>query len=378
MNVRQFRLGNDGRPEDDADASLKRAQLVLVFGSPGRLREPSALHPLRERYPQAQVVGCSTAGEILGNEVVDDTLAVTAIEFDSTRVSTACRAVGDPGESRNIGRSLAEELIDPELRHVLVFSDGLGVNGSELAAGLAAALPEGVAATGGLAGDADRFEQTLIVDNGRAMNDAVVAVGLSGRNLDIGHGSLGGWDSFGPERLVTRSEGNVLLELDGKPALDLYKTYLGEHAEGLPATALLFPLSVRASDGSDELVRTVLSVDDERNSMTFAGDIPQGSYARLMMANFDRLIDGATGAAEQAHTGLRDHQAELALLISCVGRKLVLSQRIEEEVESVRTILGDDVPLAGFYSYGEISPLTPNARCELHNQTMTITSFSER
>ena len=96
-----------------------------------------------------------------------------------------------------------------------------------------------------------------------------------------------------------------------------------------------------------------------------------------MKANFDRLIDGATGAAGTGRVALGTATPELAILISCVGRKLVLKQRVEEEVESVRDVLGESVVLTGFYSYGEISPFTPGAKCELHNQTMTITTMAE-
>ena len=160
--------------------------------------------------------------------------------------------------------------------------------------------------------------------------------------------------------------------------MELYKSYLGEHAKGLPATGLLFPLSVRCNQEEAGVVRTILSVDEEDQSLTFAGDVPQGAYARLMKANFDRLIDGSIGAAKNSYEAIDAAQPELAILISCVGRKLVLKQRVEEELEGVREILGTGPTLTGFYSYGEISPFTSDGKCELHNQTMTITTFSER
>jgi hypothetical protein len=121
-----------------------------------------------------------------------------------------------------------------------------------------------------------------------------------------------------------------------------------------------------------------MAIDEENQSMTFAGDMPEGGYARLMKANFDRLIDGAGDAAHATSETLGASKPELALLISCVGRKLVLKQRVEEEVEGVRDVLGEDTVLAGFYSYGEICPHGAFTQCELHNQTMTITTFSER
>jgi hypothetical protein len=262
--------------------------------------------------------------------------------------------------------------------HVFVLSDGLQVNGSELVGGLASALPPHVSITGGLSGDGDRFESTLVVLDGVAMRGAVGAIGLYGDAIRVGYASLGGWDPFGPERLITRAEGNVLYELDGQSALALYKRYLGDHAAELPSSGLLYPLSLRIRDEDVPVVRTILAVDEEHQSMTFAGDVPVGSYARLMKANFDRLIDGAAGAAKTTREAVGDANPELAILISCVGRKLVLKQRVEEEVESVRDVLGASATFTGFYSYGEISPFTPNAKCELHNQTMTITTLSER
>jgi len=251
------------------------------------------------------------------------------------------------------------------------------VNGSELVRGLTEHLPPHVAVTGGLAGDGDRFQETLVLWNDAPRADSVAAVGLYGPRLQVGYGSLGGWDAFGPDRLITRSNGNILYELDGQSALALYKRYLGEHAAGLPATGLLFPVSLRTRGGGDAIVRTILSVDEEEQSLTFAGDMPIGAYARLMKANFDRLIDGAIGAARASYEAVDATAPDLALLISCVGRRLILKQRTEEEVEGVREILGESTVLTGFYSYGEISPLSPSARCELHNQTMTITTFSE-
>ena len=151
----------------------------------------------------------------------------------------------------------------------------------------------------------------------------VAVVGFYGSRLRVGCGSMGGWDSFGPDRLVTRSRANVLYELDGQSALSLYKEYLGEHAAHLPASGLLFPLSVRgdgAEAGDEGLVRTILSVNEAEQSMTFAGDITQGTHARLMRATFERLIDGAREAAQISRQPLGDAEPRLAVLISCVGK----------------------------------------------------------
>ena len=355
----------------------REAQWLLVFGNPDVLRSPAWHAPVREAFPFALITGCSTAGEIAGTQVVDEGLTCTAVTFRQSRVCAHVTPIQDAGDSFRAGEWLGQHVRSDDLVHVIVFSDGLRVNGSDLVRGLTSVLGPDVGVTGGLSADGDRFRETLVVHDDRCEPGLVAAVGLHGPALRIGYASLGGWDPFGPERLITRSQGNVLHELDGRSALSLYETYLGEHAAGLPASALRFPLSVRASQKERAVVRTVLAVDAEAGTMTFAGDVPQGAYAQLMRANVDRLVDGAAGAARTSSVPLSGAVPSLALLISCVGRRLVLQQRIEEEVEAVREIVGPHTVLAGFYSYGEISPFTPTARCELHNQTMTVTTFSE-
>jgi len=336
------------------------------------------LDELRERYPDAHIVGCSTAGEICGTQVDDDTLVAVAVHFESTRLHAAYAQICDLACSSAVGARLAREIPADGLVHAFVLAEGLHVNGSELAAGLRSGLPDCVAVTGGLAGDGDAFRRTSVYLDGRSDDGGVVLIGFYGDDLRVGYGSLGGWDSFGPDRLVTRAEGNKLYELDGRSALGLYKEYLGPYAEGLPASGLLFPLSLRGEGDDPGVVRTILAVNEEDGSLTFAGDIPNGRYVRLMKANVDRLIDGAHAAASASYQALNAGAPELAILISCVGRKLVLKQRVEEEAESVRRVLGNAAVLAGFYSYGEIAPFAKSVKCELHNQTMTITSFSER
>jgi len=352
------------------------ANLVLIFGSPDCIKQTVWEQDIRAAYPSAHYLGCSTAGEIYGTEVTDETLVATAIAFEHSHVRGASLNLSSVSSSFHAGEQLAKTLPHDDLVHVLVISDGQNVNGSELVAGLTQHLPAGVTLTGGLAGDGDRFQETLVLWDGPPEPNIIAAIGLYGDRLKIGFGSLGGWDAFGPERVVTRSASNILYELDGQPALTLYKKYLGEHAKNLPASGLLFPLSLRSTAG-ESIVRTILGVNEEENSLIFAGDLPLGGQVRLMKANFDRLIDGAVGAAQNSFEAIGNTSPELALLISCVGRKLVLKQRIEEEVEGVQDVLGQGTILTGFYSYGEISPFRPAARCELHNQTMTITTLSE-
>jgi hypothetical protein len=378
MRIEQKKwTAEDGWKTESSDTAGIPAHLVLIFGSVNALKNQVLFQEIQHAYPQALLFGCSTAGEICSTRVSDESLVTTAIHFEHSRLKGAKTVVKTPGDSFSAGEQLAHSLQKDGLRHVFVLSDGLGVNGSDLVKGITQHLPPDVAVTGGLSADGDRFKETFVIMDGPADSGTIALIGFYGDRLKIGYGSLGGWDSFGPERMITKAKGNVLYELDGRSALELYKKYLGEHAGGLPATGLLFPLSIRTKEGEPGLVRTILSVDEATQSMTFAGDLPEGAYARLMKANFNRLIDGAAGAAKTSCQGFLTAGPELALLISCVGRKMVLKQRIEEEVEAVRDIVGPMTVLTGFYSYGEISPFTLGAACELHNQTMTITTLSE-
>ena len=381
LELREFAAGagwNSPLPALDSERTL-----VLVFGASSFLDsgDQGPLGEVRRAYPTSHILGCSTAGEIAGANLRDDGLSVAVMRFARTRLARVSAPVRSPADSFAAGELIGQQLEGTGLRGVLILSDGLKVNGSELVRGLNSVLPPEVTVTGGLAADGDRFKRTWVIRDGVAAEGFVAAVGFYGDHVRIAHGSKGGWDTFGPERTVTRSEGNVLYELDGQPALPLYKQYLGDRAAGLPATALLFPLALRRdSQDAKSLVRTVLSVDEAAQSMTFAGDIPQGFRARLMRANFDRLIGGAGESAQMTLVGA-DHPpgaACLAVAVSCVGRRLVLGERTEEELESALTVLPPGTQQVGFYSYGELSPYVQGAGpCDLHNQTMTLTTITE-
>ena len=376
LTTLQYRSGQGwNRPLPDMDGP---DTLVLVFGASSFHDDPTAITELQAHFEQATLAGCSTAGEVLGADVGDESLSVAVARFDQTRLKLAVAPVMSTLGSESAGAELGAQLEGDDLRGVLVLSDGLQVNGTDLVRGLTSAVGADVSITGGLAGDGSRFERTWVVTGDRAPASGVIAaIGFYGSKVQIGHGSRGGWDPFGPERVITRAEGNVLFELDGKPALALYKEYLGDRASGLPATGLLFPLAIRSEQDSEKsLVRTILAVDEETQSMTFAGDVPEGWHARLMKANFDRLIEGAATAAVAARGDDENAVSTLAIAVSCVGRRLVLGERTEEEVEATLDCLPEGTDMVGFYSYGEISPFS-DGTCDLHNQTMTLTTIKE-
>lgn len=364
------------RESNNDNLDFMDSDLVLGFGSRDLVSDDTIFNQLKNKFPSSQLILCSSAGEIYGNEVLDDSIALTAIKFSSTVIKTFEVDITDFKNSFEAGSSLIEKFVQEDLKLVLVLSDGGKVNGSELVNGMNAVKKEKVLIVGGLAGDAAKFEKTVVGLNARPTQGKIIAIGFYGQKLLVSHGSLGGWESFGLERIVTKSKSNVLYEIDGKNVLDLYKSYLGKYADELPGSALLFPLSIKIEEVDEPIVRTILSIDETNQTMTFAGDVPEGSKVRFMKANFDRLIDAASDAASSC-LEVNSFSPKLALLISCVGRKLILGRRIDEEVEAVSDIFGGDTILSGFYSYGEISPLKPFGECILHNQTITITCINE-
>ena len=363
-------------------AKLKQAEpdLIIYFGSRTALASGAAFEQLRSTCPGAMVLGCTTGGQIHEHDAVDDEITGVAIRFDATKIRLVSEMVGCSADSRSCGRAIGERLLAPDLAGIFILSDGLNVNGSELVAGITEMIGPHIPLTGGLAGDGSQFEETLVGANCAPQSRMVAGIGFYGDAIRIGHGSAGGWDVFGPWRTVTRSQGNVLFELDGEPALNLYERYLGDEAEGLPGAGLLFPLQIQNPDNADHrIVRTILAVDRDKRSLTFAGDVPEGWSAQLMRGNFDHLSRGAADAARQATEGLADGQATngVALLVSCIGRRLLMGQRVSEEIEAAGAVLGTQFARLGFYSYGEVSPHAVSGICELHNQTMTITTITE-
>lgn len=353
--------------------------LVLVFGNRYMLENETILKEVKNLFHDGEFVFGSTSGDITSQYVDDESISITAIEFEKTKfvIKTAnVLANEDHIDSYETGKKLIEQFDEKGLKHVFVVSEGSFINGSQLTLGMNAATKSKTLITGALCGDAARFEKTIASYNELPKAGEIVAIGLYGDTLDVSFSIKGGWTPFGPERIVTKSKANVLYELDNHPALDLYKKYLGEKSKELPAAALLYPLKVKSTDEKQSIVRTILNINEEDNSMILAGDILENSKVQLMMTNVDTIVDASEQAASLALEG-RTSKPELAILVSCIGRKLVLDQRVEEEVEEVIEVVGKNTTICGLYSYGEIAPFRDEIACQLHNQTMTITLISE-
>lgn len=378
MKIEQYQWSASRGWEPEMTGRFGRAaQVVFLFGNARLIQAQRCASLVRKIYPEAHLFGCSTGGEIQGARVGDDTLALTAVAFEHTRINVGRVAIAGPEASFEAGARLIGQFDPAGLRHVFVLSEGLLVNGSDFVGGINSALPAGVTTSGGFAADGDRLQTTYVWCDGEPQQSAAVALGFYGDRLKVGVSATGGWGPFGPDRLITRSHKNVLYEFDGKPALALYKQYLGEYAAGLPASGLMFPIELRVGEHQQRVLRALLAIDEKEQSITFAGNVPEGSYARFMVGHIEDLIDGTVRAAQTSLERLGPTDGRFSLLVSCNARRAVLKQRVEEEVEAVREIVGDQTPLTGFYSYGEIAPLDASSRSELHNETMTITNFAE-
>jgi hypothetical protein len=380
MQIRQVLLTNPSQAAAGFEPLCQMdPALVLVFGALAFFESPDVVDELRRRFPRAAIAGCSTAGEICGSEVHDNTCVVTAVAFDRTGVRVEATRLRSMADSFEAGERLAKAFPNEHLRAVLIFGTGVRINGSALVRGLQSTLPSPVTISGGLAADAGAFERTWTMGPFGSADDQIVAIGLYGDGVRLGCGSFAGWVPFGPARKVTRCSDNVLYELDGERALDIYKRYLGEHAARLPASGLLFPFEMLSESQEPRGVfRTILGVNEEEGSLILAGDIDGNGYLKLMYSDTERLIDGAETAARVAFDSMgAAPERALALLVSCVGRKLVMGNRVDEEVEAVADLFGRNTTVTGFYSNGEIGSAIVDGGCHLHNQTMTVTWIAE-
>ncbi|OAD46044.1 FIST signal transduction protein [Polaribacter atrinae] len=358
-----------------------KAPLVLVFGNRYLLEDETIFEEIRDKFKDGHFVFGSACGDISSESIDDESITITAIEFEKSnfiiKTTNVLNTDSDAKvDSFKVGKDLISQFPEEGLKHIFVISEGSFINGSQLTEGMNSATDNNLLITGALCGDDARFEKTIASYNEKPKVGEIVAIGLYGESLEITFSINGGWTPFGPERIVTKSEGNTLYELDNLPALDLYKKYLGEKSKELPGAALLYPLNVKTEDGHNTIVRSILNIDEAENSMILAGDILENSKVQLMMTNVDNIVNAAEKAAKSA-LEFRNKKPELAILVSCIGRKLVLDQRVEEEVEEVMEVVGDATTITGLYSYGEIAPFIGENSCQLHNQTMTVTLISE-
>ncbi len=350
-------------------------QLLLVFAEKCLLTDASIHNKLRDHFPAAKIVASSTAGEITGRESLENAALVIALKLEQTPFKVVYQNISTAKDSHDLGIVLARQLAAEDLSYVMIISDGHDVNGSDLLNGIKSELGETLPMSGGMAGDGNLFSSTLVGVDDDIKNGHVALIGFYGDALRVCIDVQRGFNYFGPERKVTRSNKNVLYDIDGTNALELYKKYLGEYAAELPSSALLFPVAI-LNDNDEPLVRTILSINEADGSMVFAGNMPEGVAIRFMRSNLDQLIQKAEDASRLVTDCIEE--PDLMLVMNCVGRKIILGQRRGEEIEALTKSVSKETVIAGFYTYGEFSSWEkPEKTCDLHNQTVVVTALKE-
>ncbi|MDA9129285.1 FIST C-terminal domain-containing protein [Candidatus Gracilibacteria bacterium] len=355
------------------------AGLVLVFASSKLIQNKQLFTDLQSVYPNAQIALVSTGGEIYGGGVYDESFVVTAFEFTTSKFFITEEEVLKREESFAAGERVMRKLADQgDVKYTMVFAGGTEVSGTKFVEGLRNVSEGKIPFSGGLAGDGMNFQTTFLgVDRVPDGGNNALVIGFYGEDIEIIGASMGGWDTFGMKQMVTKSEGNVVFELDNEPILDIYERYLGELGAKLPESGIIYPMCVRNPDTQIPIIRTVVAIDRNDKSITFGGEVPEGCSAQIMKSNYRRLMDGSMSAV-RAGTGYIP-KPDAAILISCIGRKLALKHRTPHEIELIHEMLQPCSTITGFYSYGEIGPYEDNqAECYFHNQTMTVLLFTEK
>lgn len=373
------------RPKEKLNEALEKALAIeptalFVFAAPSVFRDAETRALLTEKLSGKTAVGCSTAGEIACGGMSEDSVSLLAIRFDNVRARTAGVQLIRRELSFTAGKEIGELLREPNLKALFLFGPGTNVNGTGLIEGVESSIGGRTLISGGLAADGMGFRETFTLTGGSVYTDHVVALALYGDDLVVSNGSEGGWRPFGPARKVTKIDQTDLLELDGKPALRLYKQYLGEKARELPASGLSYPFGILRPDRTmSNIIRSAVAIDVEREALILAGELREGTQVCLMHTDTDALTQGAAQAAAEA---LRTHaggeEGGCALVVSCIGRKYVYGFDVDEEIETIVDSFLPQTPVAGFYSYGEVFTNLSTGRPEFRNQTITITYITER
>ncbi|MEX2013740.1 MAG: FIST N-terminal domain-containing protein [Parcubacteria group bacterium] len=340
----------------------EKPDFVIAFSSVAMDQE-AVMRGINEVTNNAPMIGCSDAGEIVSDGPFTKSVAVMAIKSDSL-VFTPGIGMDIKKGAREAGRSVARDVLSrsqSQLKSFIMLPDVLVGNGADVVRGVLDELGGHFPVVGGAAGDDFAFKKTYQYFNGKALSGAVVGAGLSG-NFQFAIGVRHGWMPIGPSMKVTKSEGAVVHELNGRPAIGIYEDYFGDKAsdlykEPLARMAITYPLGIKVQGLDEYLIRDPITVD-EKGAITCAAEIPEGSEVRLMIGSKEKAIEAAEGAARKLMSDLKEKNAtpKFALMFNCIAREKLFGQKAKDEIKAVMKILGD-IPLLGFYTYGEQAPL---------------------
>lgn len=374
-----YRAGREAATKALDTMGQPHPDLVLLFASV-RFEQDALLRGILSVTWDAPLVGCSTAGEILPEGPSRRSLVVMTIRSTTLKITTGVghRISANP---RQAGQEAANQMTAAKLpspHGLLMFSDGLTGNVAEVVRGMQDVLGLSFPIVGGSSADDFRFTRTYQYYRGQLFNDSVPTVLLAGP-IALGVGARHGWKPLGKPRQVTRAAANVVQELDGQSAVNLYETYFGKAAASLKSEVLadmsiVYPLGMPIPGEEEYLLRNVLRVDPN-GALVYAGEIPEGTEVRLMMGSKAKALEAARRAAELAMLAIAPRSPSFALVFSSCSRSRLFGNRAGEEISEIRNVLGKTVPLIGFYDYGEQAPLTAagfKGRSYFHNESLVV------
>ncbi len=371
-------------------AGVAEPDFMIAFAS-ASFDQPEVVRGIRGAGGKALFVGCTDAGEITNEGPTQKAVAVMAIAAPEVSFYTGLGR-GIKNGAREAGAAVAREVktkADKPLRAFIMFPDVLTGNGADIVRGVLDVLGPHFPVVGGAAGDDFLFEKTYQYRDDEVASGAVAGVGLAG-TFTIGIGVRHGWLPIGLPMKVTKAAGAVLHELDGKPAIHIYEDYFGQKAdelrkEALARLAITYPLGLKIPEYAEEyLIRDPITVD-EKGSITCAAEIPEGSEVRLMIGSKEKAVEAAQDAARHLMKEFEiDHtRPKFALMFNCIAREKLFGQKANDEIQAVMKIIGPDVPLLGFYTYGEQAPLGGEtrdiAKCDprFYNETAVLFAVGE-
>ena len=378
-----YTVGANACQEAMTKMGVDSADLAIVFAS-SKFDQEKMLAGVRSVSKEAVLVGSSTAGEIT-TEGPSNKPSVAVMLIKSPEIKFYA-AVGEniAADARAAGKSAADKvkaLAGAELRAFMMLPDVLVGNGADIVRGVLDSLGEHFPVVGGASGDDFKFVKTFQYLNDKVYSGTVVGLGLVG-NFKIGIGVKHGWLPVGSPMKVTRSTGAVLHELNGAPAINIYRDYFGaEEAkklqeETLAKLAITYPLGMTVAGSDEMLIRDPITVD-ANGSITCAAEIPEGSEIRLMIGSREEAVKVAKVAAEKAIEQLDGTPAKAVIIFNCIARNKL------EEIDAIQEAVGKETPLIGFYTYGEQAPLGGEVRniekCNpaFHNETVVICVLGE-
>jgi len=353
--------------------------LILIFASFDFENLSCSIQDISKKFKNAIITGCTSNGIINSKGVNNSVIAITALKFTNSSVALyTINLSPDSCATFECGSKFINKIEQDNLKHIFLLSDQHLLIEQEFLDGMNANSDAAVSITGGLSSNSEFDDSKGLIINGKLDTNKAIAVAFYGESLKVGYHAVAGWNSYGSEHLVTNSSEKKILEIDDQPALDWYNSHFNENdIKKIKNIGIKYPIKIRNSENTSPVLRSPEHFDESDKSINLLSDISKGSYIRVMKADKDRVINGAENAAKKIIENY-NHQHELAILISCKGRKLLLNGSTSEEVEAVVDQFPESTITTGFYSNGEISPFYKKTKCSYHNLTMCITTISEQ